>query len=128
MTELQPDDMKTNLFVTVLDIKEKKIERLEQDTPFLNLISSTLSGNYNHVSYNPNTTTLRLLKGIVLRIEAINLPYLIVTAFDKTPTEINKVTISLDVRTVIFTKLSKEYIFAYLGKEMESEIINGEKN
>ena len=127
---LQPDDMSVGLFVTVLDIKEEKTVKMEEGNPYLNSILSMASGGdaYN----SPNFSMFKMLKGAVLRIDAINLPYIIITAFehgDNTKNilgKISKMTMPLDTRKLAFTKVSNEYVIAYLGKSMIEEFLREE--
>jgi hypothetical protein len=111
---LQPDDMSNGMFITVLDIKEDKICPPEENQYFnflLNLATENTSSIF------------KILKGAVLRIEAINLPYIIVTSFNygTSSKETSKIAIPLDTRRLSFTKISYEYVLAYLGKNMKKE-------
>jgi hypothetical protein len=117
MATLEPDDFHIGMFVTVLDIKEERYNDIPKDEIDIKNILNMPS--YHH---NQPTPLLKLLKGTVLRIDAINLPYLIITVFEseiiRNLSQVSTPWFSMpiDIRKVSFTKISDEYVYAYLGE------------
>jgi len=112
---LQPDDFETGMFVTVLDLKRTEME--EADDNFENPIQAIMMMGSGGPP--PSTTHLELLKGLVIRVDAINLPFIMTTVFESRNQSLKKkvnYAAPLDVRELFFMKLNEEYVNAYLGK------------
>jgi len=125
-SSLQPDDFKVGMFITVRDLKRKPAQELDEDMSNpLNAIMMMYQGGQSSPKSSYDS-----LKGIVIRVDAINLPFVMVTIYDnathpgKTP---NSQAISLDVREVEFMRLNEDYVNAYLGKTPLAQLLQGEK-
>ena len=113
---LQPDDFETGMFVTVLDLKKTEME--EPGEQFENPIQAIMMMR-EQSSPPPSMTHLELLKGLVIRVDAINLPFIMATVFESRNQSAKKSTTHaapLDVRELNFMKLNEEYVNAYLGE------------
>jgi hypothetical protein len=124
---LQPDDFETGMFVTVLDLKKNEMD--EVDDGFENPIQAIMMmGGGSPPS--PSTTHLELLKGLVIRVDAINLPFIMATVFESRNQTAKKSATHaapLDVRELSFMKLNEEYVNAYLGKGKFAALIEDKK-
>lgn len=121
---LQPDDFKKGMFVAVKDVKNTSPDFDEEDmqNPIQAMIMMRGEGmpSYKH--------HLEMLKGIVMRIDAINFPFIIATIFENNaqPGNVPKThSSSLDVRELEFIKLNEEYVNAYLGKNSLPSLLEG---
>jgi hypothetical protein len=123
---LQPDDFKVGMFITVKDLKqtapEFDMENVENPIQIMAMMQGGGPPSRN--------TRLEALKGSVIRIDAINFPFMIVTIFENAPRP-GKIpdsqSLVLDVREVEFMKLNEEYVNAYLGKTSLMTLLEDKK-
>jgi len=124
-SSLQPDDFKVGMFATVRDTKQLPAKELDEDTSPIQAIMM-MQG----VGTPSSKSLYEGLKGMVIRIDAINLPFIMITLYDNashpgiTP---SSQAIYLDVREVEFMKLNEDYVNAYLGKTPLTQLLQGEK-
>jgi hypothetical protein len=124
---LQPDDFKSGMFVTVLDLKKTEPEEVDEgmDNPIQAIMMMGAAA-----PPPPSTTHLELLKGLVIRVDAINLPFVMATVFESRNQSSKKETTHaapLDVRELNFMKLNEEYVNAYLGKGQFAALLEDKK-
>ncbi len=124
---LQPDDFKLEMFITVRDLKKSAAPEFDEEN-MMNPIQAMamMQGMGGH---SPNSR-FEMLKGSVLRLDAINLPFIMVTVYENAsrPGKVpNSHSISLDVRELEFMRLNKEYVNAYLGKTSLTTLLQDNK-
>ena len=118
---LKPDDFKIGMFVTVKDIIEIEID----EESLLNPIQAMMTQGGQ---FSQKQNHLELLKGCVLRVDAINFPFIMTTVFENIsqPGQVPKTySIPLDVRDSEFMKLNEEYVSAYLGNGSFVSLLQG---
>jgi len=121
---LRPDDFIEGMFVTIKDVVKKQSD-FDEDSmtnPIQAMMMQGQSSSKNHY--------LELLKGTVIRIDAINLPFIMTTVFENIsqPGHAPKThSIPLDVREAEFIKLNEEYVSAYMGKSPLMTLLQGEQ-
>jgi hypothetical protein len=120
---LRADDFKEGMFFTVYDIKQK-----EQSDDFLDgPMSMPMSMMRGEGLFSSPQNELERLKGIVARIEAINLPFLVVTIFEShnnaTGKKPQSMTISIDTRDLELIKLNEKYVSAYIGQSVTETLL-----
>ena len=124
---LQPDDFKEGMFMTVVDLKEKQEPPKPEmgENPIQAMMMMVPGGHAPPASRNH----LEMLKGTVIRIDAINLPFIMVTIFETSPMPgkvPNTHSAPLDVREVSFIKLNQSYVDAYMGKGPLAHLLQGQ--
>ena len=123
---LQPDDFKEGMFVTVLDLKEDMAapQPEMEDNPIQAIMMMQGSNQPS-----PRKSGLEMLKGSVIRIDAINLPFIMGTIFENVskPGQIpNTHSAPLDVRELSFMKLNQSYVDAYMGQGPLAQLLQGQ--
>ncbi len=122
---LQPDDFKVGMFVTVKDLKKTAPEFDPEDMQNPLQVMAMMQGGGS-----PSSQRFEMLKGSVVRIDALNFPFIMVTIFENAvkPGKIpNSQSISLDVRELEFMRLNEEYVNAYLGKSSLITLLQDKK-
>lgn len=121
---LQPDDFQVEMFVTVKDVIRNTNDFDEEDLRDPLMMMRVMRGQQSEDS----KSHLEMLKGSVIRIDAINLPFIMTTIFENI-TQIGKAprthSASLDVRELEFIKLNEEYVSAYLGTSPLTALLQG---
>lgn len=120
---LQPDDFNVGMFITVKDVRKQPCE-FDEEMP--SQIQAMIIGAG---ATSSKQNSLELLKGCVIRVDAISLPFIMTTVFESiVPNEQLPRThpISLDVRDANFMKINEEYTSAYLGSGPFASLLQGE--
>lgn len=126
---LQPDDFQIGMFITVQNLKDKPVKSNENISP-VDMAGMMMMVPSSMAPPPSKNNSLELLKGTVIRIDAINLPYLMVTVFtnittpDKKPTSTS---VPIDVRELEFIKLNKKYVDVYLGETALPQLLQGKQ-
>lgn len=116
---LREDDFTVGLFVTVHSLKEQRQPPIMEDFPMPMPFSfGTMVGQ--------KQSPFEGAKGVVMRIDAIDLPYLVITAFACRPDSISSTSeraSPIDIREVNLKKINHEYIKTYLGAVLFEQAI-----
>jgi len=120
MAILQLDDLEVGMFITVYSLKENIQNNIQQQVPEMDMFSLLIPPKEVNQRYSN-------LKGLLMRVEAIDLPYVIVTGYELKDNVINKkmqssTTLFIDTREINLMKLNEKFVLAYLGEERFNQL------
>jgi len=120
---LRPDDFEVGMFLTIKDLRKDTSEFADEG------MSNPLSLIMHGGGMSSTTSHLEMLKGRVIRVDAVNLPFIMTTIFENI-TNVGQPPkthyLALDVRDSEFMKLNEEYVKAYLGVSPLIALLQGE--
>jgi hypothetical protein len=117
---LAPDDMTAGQYVTVFEVKNVHKQNNRQED-FIEMIGFNPSGSFGNETNNESSIekdAYESLKGTVLKIDYIQLPYLVISfpfsdAYESPFLKRKKIVVPIDIRKVSFMKLDREYVNAF---------------
>lgn len=118
MKPIEIDSLEKNMFITIGNLKKDALNNKNNGFGEYKMIKD--------MQKSVNDFDFYRLKGDVLQIKAIDLPFIIVNIIGPQP-ENYIYTSKIDIRDYKFRKLSEEYIKAMIGKDVYKKLKNGKK-